>query len=333
MARSINDPNNAVSTGPPTNFTTEISLMVYFLPIGDGVSASSFWLMKRSIDCYVFGNDNGSMYTRQLNKFSVTGPVGTNNGLPRNPTPSTTGGNGSNILLTYSSQGSSTSVGAIVGIIVGLVALAGLAFFIIKKRRTIQNKDTATAAAATAASLKTELPFDQSDNNAFPQHPGQNGKPNYDTTGKYPATGYSVGLNEPTTIPPMAPYLLYHSNRPTRNQDQMNDLPFSSRPRPNFVTGSHDGQHSDIPASAPGSPTAPWRPTPFVPPAQFDSITEIPPSSVGYYSPAAITFSSATAQSSYGPQTFADDYEVSNATAQSSHGPQIFVDADEVPMV
>ncbi|KAF9086162.1 hypothetical protein BGX29_001546, partial [Mortierella sp. GBA35] len=327
---SIKDPNNAVSTGPPTNFTADISQTKYIVPIGDGIGASSFSLMKILSYTNVLGNENGSKYARRK-EITVADTVGINNGLPRPPTSSTSGGNGGNSSPTNSSQGSSASVGVIVGVIVGLVALAGLTFFIIKKRRTSQNKGTATAVAATAASFKTELPLDRPENYTPPQQLGQNGEPNYDTTGQYLATSYPMGLNEPTTILPMAPI----SSAPQQQtyQDRMAGLQLSSHPRPNFVTSSQDGQHSDISAGVPGSTAVPWRPTPFVPPARFDGITEMPSSSVGYYSPAATASSSATAQSSHGPQTYADGYAVPSATAQSSRGPQTFADADEVPMV
>ncbi|KAK3836903.1 MAG: hypothetical protein J3R72DRAFT_450044 [Linnemannia gamsii] len=309
---TIKDPNNAVSTGPPTNFTVNMKLMdmAWGVPIGDGIGASSFLIMRYVNDIYVLGNENGSKYHRQINKISVVNPVGINNGI-RLPTPSSiSGGNGGK----PSSQDSSSSVGVIIGAIVSLVVLAGFAFFIIKRRRTIRNKGT-----AGAASFKTELPLDQ-ENYTPPQQPGQN-----------LATSYPVGLNEPNTILPMAPI----SSAPQKQtyQDQMAGLELSSHPRPNFVMSSQDGQHSDISAGAPGSTAVPWRPTAFVPPAQFDGITGMPSPSVGYYSPAATTFSSDTAQSSHGPQTYADDYDVPSATAQSSHGPQTFADANEVPMV
>jgi hypothetical protein len=278
----------------------------------------------------VLGNENGSMYARQ-NPITVADNVGINDNLPRPPTSSTSGGNGGNSSPTNSSQGSSASVGVIVGVNVGLVALAGLTFFIIKKRRTSQNKGTATAVAATAASFKTEMPLDRPENYIPPQQLGQNGEPNYDTTGQYLATSYPMGLNEPTTTLPMASI----SSAPQQQtyQDRMAGLQLSSHPRPNFVTSSQDGQHSDISADAPGSTAVPWRPTPFVPTARFDGITEMPSSSVGYYSPAATASSSATAQSSHSPQTYADGYAVPSSTAQSSRGPQTFADADEVPMV
>ncbi|KAG0274841.1 hypothetical protein BGZ97_010432, partial [Linnemannia gamsii] len=79
----ITDPDNAVSTGPPTSFTNEIAYMDFFVPLGDGTGPTSFALMKKFSTMYVFGNDNGFRYTHMINKVNISDPVGIN----PNPNP------------------------------------------------------------------------------------------------------------------------------------------------------------------------------------------------------------------------------------------------------
>ncbi|KAK3819388.1 MAG: hypothetical protein JOS17DRAFT_756330 [Linnemannia elongata] len=299
----INDPDNANSTGPPTaNFTSDITSMEYFVPLGDGTSPTTFALARRFHSMYVFGNDNGFIYTHEIDKVSITDPVGIN---PNPKKPST---------------GSSSSPGAIIGAIFGVVVVGGLIIWFARRRNR-----TKTANATAAAADKPFPPFPPLNNNnyAYPQQPGQNGGPNYyNPTGQNStATTYPTGQVAPTTILPMAPITSVSQQHQTF-QDQMQALQFSSHPRPNFVTTaaySGESESSSGPSSVPypgwsGAPQAAWQPTPFAPPARPTSSQGTPTPSAGGSPAVATAFSSATAQSSQNPQAIVSRSSVDSPT-------------------
>ncbi|KAG9069784.1 hypothetical protein KI688_009109 [Linnemannia hyalina] len=308
----INDPDNANSTGPPVaNFTNSAINMDFFVPLGDGTSPTSFALMKQYSKMYVFGNDNGTRYTHEINKVNITDPVGYN---PNPRTPPT----GSS-----SSQGDSSPAGAIIGVIAGGGFLLGLMVWLTMRART------AKAAKATNATPDKPLPYipplNNTNNYVYPQQPGQTGGPNYyPLPGQPPAsTTYPSGQPAPTTILPMAPITPVPQQHQTY-QDQMQALQFSSHPRPNYVTTAYSTEPatSSPPVSYSGSSGAPqavWQPTPFVPAIRPSSSINTPTLSAGGSSVVATAFSStAAAQSPQEPEAIVSQHSVDNPAPSAS---------------
>ncbi|KAF9537643.1 hypothetical protein EC957_007850 [Mortierella hygrophila] len=308
----INDPDNANSTGPPVaNFTNSAINMDFFVPLGDGTSPISFALMKQYGKMYVFGNDNGARYTHEINKVNITDPVGIN---PNPRTPST----GSS-----SSQGDSSSAGAVIGVIAGVGFLLGLIVCLIMRGRA------ANAAKATNATADKPLPslppLNNTNNYVYPQQPGQTGGPNYYRPPGQPSasTIYPSGQPAPTTILPKAPITPVPQQHQTY-QDQMQALQFSSHPRPNYVTTGYSTEPttSSPPVSYSGSsgvPQAAWQPTPFVPPTRPSSSINTPTLSAGGSSVVATAFSStAAAQSPQEPQAIVSQHFIDSPAPSTS---------------
>lgn len=263
--------------------------MDYFVPLGDGTSSTtSFALMRKLGEMYVFGNDNGSRYTHTLDKIMVSDPVGKN----PSPTPTSvspnTGGDGS------------SATAAAVGGIVGVLATLGLVTWCCK----IKKRNSSNIAAS-----KLPAAYSQPNNNyTYPQqHSGQNDGSNYyNPTGPYPTTtttSYPSGQPTPTIILPMASITPVQLQYRTY-QDEMQTLQFSSHPRPNVATTvGTDGESETSTSPSPsvpypgwsGAPQAAWQPTPFLPPApspasSSSSGTELPaPSSPTTFPGIAVT--------------------------------------------
>ncbi|KAF9285895.1 hypothetical protein BGZ88_009354 [Linnemannia elongata] len=237
----INNPDNANSTGPPVAHITNFVDTDFFVPLGDGTSPTSFALMKHYDTMYVFGNDNGYRYTHEINKVNITDPVGIN----PNPTKPSTG--------SSSSQGDSSSAGAIVGAIVGVGFLVGLIVWYARRG------ETAKAAKATTTAgdkpIQSFPPLNNMNNDVHPQQPDQPGGPSYyNPPGQYPAVTTSPsGQPAPTTIMPMAPITPVPQQHQTY-QDQIQALQFSSHPRPTFVTTAADEHETAAAAPAIGMP-------------------------------------------------------------------------------
>ncbi|KAG0065137.1 hypothetical protein BGZ89_008580 [Linnemannia elongata] len=225
----INDPENANSTGlPVANFTNAATNMDFFVPLGDGTSPTSFALMKQNGLMYVFGNDNGARYTREINKVNITDSVGIDPN-PGNPSSD-----------SASSEGDSPSMGVVIGAVVGVVLLGGLILWLTRRARTAD-----TAKATTTAVDKPVPPFpplNTTNHYVYPQQPGQTGG-HYYPSGQYPAaTTYPLGQSVPTTILPMAPITPVPQHHQTY-LDQIQALQLSTHPRPSFAitaAGEHE---------------------------------------------------------------------------------------------
>ncbi|KAG0280577.1 hypothetical protein BGZ96_001517 [Linnemannia gamsii] len=302
----ITDPDNANSTGPPTNFTNEIAIMDFFAPLGDGTGPTSFALMKNFGSLKVFGNDNGFRYTHIINNAKVTDPVGVNS----DPNPPST-------------DSDSSSTAAIIGVILGVMFVGVLIFWLVK--RNLRNNK----ANATNPANKPLPPFPPVNNYGYPQQPRQNGGgPNYyNPAGQHLASAHPLKQNTPTTVLPMAP-IAPIPQQVQSMQEQMQALQFSTHPRPNFITTGYGGEpepsnamptHTSGPfLGTAGLSTAPWQPTPFVPPARPASSVGAPTSSGGGSPAAATAFSSAAPQSLRNPQASVSQYSVDSPTSSVS---------------
>ncbi|KAG0280576.1 hypothetical protein BGZ96_001516 [Linnemannia gamsii] len=311
----ITDPDTASSTGPPTNFTSEITYMDYFVPLGDGTGLTSFVLMQQYGKLKVFANDKGFRYTETVDKASITDPVG------ENPNPnSPSGGSGSGSGSGFLGDDSSSSTGAIIGAILGVLFVVALIAWFVKRTH-----GTKIIYAPSTAAHNPFPEFPPVNNYAYPQQLGSDGGPVYhDPSGQDPAPSYPLRQNTPTTLLPMAPITPVPPQQLQSMQDQMQALQFSSHPRPNFVTTAH-GEESEasntISANTAGSflgaagpSTAPWQPTLFVPPAQLAGSVGTSTLSTGYSPATATAFSSATTHSPQGPQEIVSEYSVASPT-------------------
>ncbi|KAF9178745.1 hypothetical protein BGZ50_007510 [Haplosporangium sp. Z 11] len=258
----------AATLGKAVNVSQRFFYNQYFVPINDG----QFALMKSGdqMDAITLsGSSFGNFYANiSINiadsidpnfKFEVAKP----NGRPK--------------------------VGLIVGVIAAAVVLvgAGIGYFLWRKK--FKRHATGAAGAVTAAPALPSKDHAYNQGNTFFQkmeletEVGHDGRPiAYDQTATHP--GF-IGA----TVTPLTTATTTMSGPPVQTfQGHMQDLQFSSHPRPNFVTGgpSMDGQsqyggaHSGFSGTAAAS-QAPWQPTPFIPPTEsqsnFPSSTSPPP--------------------------------------------------------
>ncbi|KAH7050540.1 hypothetical protein BKA57DRAFT_458986 [Linnemannia elongata] len=310
----INSPDNANSTGPPVANITNFVDTDFFVPLGDGTSPTTFALMKHYDTMYVFGNDNGYRYTHEINKVDITDPVGIN----PNPTKPSTG--------SSSSQGDSSSAGAIVGAIIGVGFLVGLIVWYARRGETAKAAKATTTAADKP--MQSFPPLNNMNNDVHPQQPDQPGGPSYyNPPGQYPAVTTSPsGQPAPTTIKPMAPITPVPQQHQTY-QDQIQALQFSSHPRPTFVTTAAEEHETTAAAPAIGMPQSLWQPKPFVPPARpCDSTTT--PSSPADTSRATITSTTANNTPAGTPLVLPRVPQVPYATRPQA--PQHFGDQDVI---
>lgn len=285
-------------------------------------------------DCFLLARMPLAWYLGNIDSISVPGLVNPDPNAKPNP-PS-----GPN------DTSDSPLTGAIVGGIAGAIALGALIFLFVKRRRVIENRNTA---AATAAAHKPQPKVSQgnNNNNAYLQQPGPDVGPDYyNPAGKNPVTNYLGGPAAPTVILPMAPITPVPLPSQQQQQQQQHQQPqpppppqqqqqrtmqeemqalqqqmqalqsrmeasqvspFSTHPRPN-VTTSYGREPA--PANTAGAPHAPWQPMPFVPPVR--------PASNGTSSSAGSSPAATTAHSSQDLQAIASQVVVDSPALSAS---------------
>ncbi|KAF9150310.1 hypothetical protein BG015_007881 [Linnemannia schmuckeri] len=258
-----------------TMFDSDVINMDFFTPIGDeSVSSESFALLKKEGTMYAFGNYSGSQETRMTSKVNVTETYGVN---PIPPPP------------PAAPKPTILSTGGIVGIVVGALALAAMAFFL--GRRTSgksRKKDDDQATDQDADKSQANQPFDD-DKDQLQEQGHKDGANFYDFEGKYLVPTYPEGPRASSTeILPMAPinpvpqYIQEHFqalyDQMRILQDQLHPSQFSSHPRPNFVTSASyigelttptvsEEQRAEATEALMTKFSAPEQPIQFIPPA------------------------------------------------------------------
>ncbi|KAK3830445.1 MAG: hypothetical protein JOS17DRAFT_160792 [Linnemannia elongata] len=258
----ITDYRNASALSWPEWFDADITYMDFFVPIGNNTGTSTFGLLKKAGTMYAFGNDNGFRYTHLIDKVNVTNSLGVDPNPPPMPAPSP-----SSLLTT----------GAIVGIVVGVVAVfAGTVLLVVRMNRKRRNKVNSTRAAVD----KDDSTAAEDDNNiASSIKSGDDSGPNYlYLEGKHPywrpSSTESLPLASMTTVPEHLQErlrVLQEQMRAVQAQAQATTQ-FSSHPRPNVVTTvssekeqSPTSDQDSATTATPSSRRGPRGPTALVP--------------------------------------------------------------------
>ncbi|KAF9931743.1 hypothetical protein FBU30_009667 [Linnemannia zychae] len=226
---SITDLNTTVAFGPPEEYSIDITMLQFFVPIGEVDGPSSFVLgQKYNFQLYAFGkNIDGSRYFVPVANINVTDPVGSK------PSPTT----------SHPSPFSDTThsnIGTIVGIVVAVLVVFMILVYLIKKK-TMKKEMVKKAEADVIVVRPPPLAQDPVDLNG------------YDLKGQCQKTTYPSGQPVPLPIAPVVPHPQQHNQG---MQEQMQSLQFSNHPHPIHVL-IIDPSNSGLPMPSSPSPMSP----------------------------------------------------------------------------